>query len=470
MALPRPTAQDIIIIGATGDLSRRKLLPALYELHREGELPSAGRIVGYARARLSDQDFRTLAREAVGADTIDDRNGAWLEFEQRLAFVCAREGGVPELKHRSEESKRIVYLAVPPTVHAPIVQDIAENDLVDGTRLLLEKPFGWDRASAKNLNRVLHDVFDESQIFRIDHYLAKEAVQNLLVLRFGNSLFERVWDRSVIDHVQITVAESGGIDGRGDYYETVGAGRDMAQNHLLAVLAFLTIEPPAAFDARALRDEKAKLFRAVRPLDPARTIRGQYTAGEAAGARVPAYHDEDNVDPSSSRETFMAFELFVDNWRWAGVPFYLRTGKALQRRVTEAVVAFRDVPIRLFQEAAIGDVAPNHLTFRIQPDEGVTLSIQSTMPGSALRVTPVDLHFRTAETFERESRDAYTRLLLDAMQGDQTFFARSDGIDAQWRVIQGILDDPPELCLYPAGSWGPKEADALIAPRRWHLH
>jgi glucose-6-phosphate 1-dehydrogenase len=341
--------------------------------------------------------------------------------------------------------------------------------LVTGTRLIVEKPLGRDLASARELDTTLHDVFAESQIFRIDHYLGKETVQNILVFRFGNSIFERVWNRDAIDHVQITVAESIGIEGRGAFYEEVGALRDIIQNHVFQVLSLLTMEPPASFYPEAIRDEKAKLFHAMQPLDPATVVRGQYTSGRLGGEAVPGYREEDNVDPNSSTETFVALQLCIDNWRWAGVPIYLRTGKRLPRRATEVLVSFRDVPIQLFQGTGVEQLPANHLSISIQPAEEITFAFLAKVPGPEIRVKPVRMNFSYEDSFMAEPAEAYERLLHDAMDGDRTLFARADGVERAWNVVQPVLDAMPPICFYPAGSWGPREADFLIEPHHWHL-
>ncbi len=470
MSLKPPEDQDVIIIGATGDLARRKLLPALYNLFVRSLLPAKGRIIGYARSALDDGEFRMRAADAVrefSRSGVDEK--AWASFAQRLTFVCAEPDGFAGVLRRCEQPRRLVYLATPPSTFPSTVRGLGEHGLVEGTRLIVEKPFGHDVASAEELENTLHEVFDESQIFRIDHYLGKETVQNILVFRFGNSIFERVWNRDAIDHIQITVAESIGIEGRGAFYEEVGALRDIIQNHVFQVLSLLTMEPPSSFKPEAIRDEKVKLFHAMQPLDPANVVRGQYSSRRVEGDDVPGYRDEEGVDPDSQTETFAALRLAIDNWRWAGVPIFLRTGKRLPRRATEVLIAFRDIPIRFFEGTGVEQLPANHLTISIQPDEEITFAFLAKVPGPEIRVKPVHMGFSYGESFMAQPAEAYERLLHEAMDGDHTLFARGDGVERAWTVVQPVLDAMPPVRPYPAGSWGPPEADELIAPRTWHL-
>lgn len=470
MTLEPPADQDIIIIGATGDLARRKLLPALYDLLIDGLLPRQGKIIGYARSYLDDEEFRKRAkagvREFARAD-FDEK--AWEVFAERLGFVCSDPGGFPELQARCDQPWRLIYLAIPPSSFPATIRELRDHGMVKGSRLIVEKPFGTDLRSAIELENTLCDVFEEQQIFRIDHYLGKETVQNILVFRFGNALFERVWNRDAIDHIQITVAETLGIEGRGAFYEEVGAMRDMVQSHLSQVLSLLTMEPPGSFDPEAIRDEKAKLFHAMQPLDPAHVVRGQYTSGQVDGADVPGYREEKGVDPESSTETFIALRLQIDNWRWAGVPVYLRTGKRMARRGTEVLVSFRDIPVRFFEGTGVEQLPPNHLTLTIQPNEAITFVFLHKVPGPEIQVQPVRMNFSYGESFMGEPAAAYERLLHEAMDGDHTLFARRDGVERAWAVAQPVLEKMPPVSFYPAGSWGPQEAQELIAPRRWHL-
>ena len=470
MSLGAPEDQDIVIIGGTGDLARRKLLPALYNLHLEGLLPVQGKIIGYARTGRSDDEFRADAAAAVkefSRTGLDEK--AWADFAERLTFVSAEPDGFAAVRRNCEQATRLVYLATPPSTFPATVQALGEQDLVEGTRLVVEKPFGRDLASAQALDTALHEVFEESQIFRIDHYLGKETVQNILVFRFGNSIFERVWNRDAIDYVQITVAESIGIEGRGAFYEEVGALRDIIQNHVFQVLSLLAMEPPISFDPEAIRDEKVKLFHAMQPLDPANVVRGQYTSGRIDDEQVPGYREETGVGADSSTETFVALQLHIDNWRWAGVPFFLRTGKRLPRRATEVLISFRDIPVRFFEGTGVQQLPANHLTISIQPDEEITFTFLAKVPGAEVRVKPVRMNFSYGDAFMAQPAEAYERLLHEAMDGDHTLFARGDGVERAWTVVQPVLDAMPPVCPYPAGSWGPPEADELIVPRTWHL-
>lgn len=470
MSLEPPEPQDIVVIGATGDLSRRKLLPALYNLAAGGLLSAGGRIIGLARSDLSHDGFRDLARDAVKEFSRSDfHEELWSEFARRLTFVRLDDEGYEHLAECVSEGERLVYLAVPPSAVSATLGGLRRAGLTAGTRLVLEKPFGRDLASARQLNRDLHETFAESQIFRIDHYLGKETVQNILVFRFGNSVFERVWNRDAIDHMQITVAEAIGVEGRGAFYEETGALRDIVQNHVLQVLSVLTMEPPSSLAPEAIRDEKAKVLRAMRPLDPGRTVRGQYAAGTIDGEAVPSYREEPGVAPGSVTETYFAAQLEIDSWRWAGVPIFVRTGKRLPRRATEVTIMFRDVPLCFFEGTEVGEVAANHLVMRIQPNQGVSLVFVAKQPGPGVSAQPVTMDFSYANSFMTEPAEAYERLLHDAMDGDHTLFAREDSVERGWSVVEPALDSPAPLCTYPAGSWGPREAEDMIAPRLWHL-
>jgi glucose-6-phosphate 1-dehydrogenase len=350
------------------------------------------------------------------------------------------------------------------------VSGLRDAELVSGTRIVVEKPFGHDLASARELNRMIHQVFRESQVFRIDHYLGKETVQNILVFRFGNSVFERVWNRDAVDHVQMTVAESIGVEGRGAYFEETGILRDMVQNHVLQVLSLLTMEAPSNMAAESIRDEKIKVLRSMRPLNPARTVRGQYAAGTIDGAPVPGYREEKGVAPQSTTETFFAAQLEIDSWRWAGVPFYLRAGKRLATRATEITVYFREPPLCFFEGTAVTHLTSDHLVIRIQPDEGIRFAFLAKRPGPEVNVQQVSMEFSYNSSFMTSPPEAYERLLHDVMVGDHTLFMREDAAERAWEVVQTALEEPAPLCMYPAGSWGPPEADKLIAPRTWHLH
>ncbi len=461
---------DIVIVGATGSLARRKLLPALYDLQAQGLLPERGRIVGLARSPFTDDQFRGLAREAAQkAARIDWDDEVWEELAQRMSFVRLTDEGFAELRSQLHQPERLVYLAIPPGAFGETVRALAAEGLSQGTRLLIEKPFGRDLASACELDAELREVLEESQIFRIDHYLGKETVQNILVFRFGNSVFERVWNRDAIDHIEITVAETGGVDGRGSFYEEVGALRDIVQNHLLQVLSLLTMEPPASFDAEAVRDEKVKLLRAVRPLDPARMVRGQYARGRTDGRESPGYRDEENVAPDSDTETFVAMRVAIENWRWAGVPIYLRTGKRLRLHTTQIEIAFKDVPMPFFEATGVEALQPNTLTLSIQPEEEITFSFLAKVPGPEISVKPVTMNFSYDSAFTAEPAEAYERLIRDAIEGDRTLFVRADSVERAWQIVQPALDQPPPLHFYEAGTWGPQESEELIEPLRWHL-
>ena len=473
VTLQPPATQDIVLIGGTGDLAQRKLLPAIYNLFLDGLLPLEGRIIGYARREGSDETFRKAAAGAIKTHSRRPLyDEAWDLLCERLTFVSGAAGGFAELRQRATASQRLIFLATPPSSVGATVEDLAKHDLVEGTRLVVEKPFGHDLASARELDATLHRYFDESQIFRIDHYLGKETVQNILVFRFGNSLFERVWNRDAIEHVQMTVAESIGVEGRGGFYEEVGALRDMVQNHVLQILAVLTMEPPAAFDMKAIRDEKAKLLDSLRPVQPQNVVRGQYARGVIDGAPAPGYREEPGVRPDSDTETFVAMQLEIDNWRWANVPFFVRTGKRLPRRVTEVHIAFREAPVRFFEGFGVDadELRPNHLLLRIQPDEGITFAFMAKAPGPGVSLHPVSMHFSYGDSFLGEPAEAYELLLHDAMEGDATLFLRSDGVERAWEVLQPVLDAMPPVNLYSAGEWGPREADRLTGDRGWHLH
>jgi glucose-6-phosphate 1-dehydrogenase len=471
VTLAPPPPQDILIVGATGDLAQRKLLPAVYNLYLDDLLPRDGTIIGYARSEMEQDDFRGLMWDAVRTYSrrpVDD--GRWNDFCHRVTYVSGREHGLAAVAEHSRQPQRLVYLATPPSAFTNVVREMDHHDLVEGTRLVVEKPFGHDLASGRRLDEVLHEYFDEQQIFRIDHYLGKETVQNILVFRFGNSLFERVWHRDAIEHVQISVAESEGVGSRAGFYEEVGALRDIIQNHVFQVLALLTMEPPASFHAESIHDEKNKLLHAIPPLNPKQVVLGQYAGGVIDGSVVKGYRQEEGVDAKSRTETYAAIELSIDNWRWSGVPFFLRSGKRLPRRVTEVHVQFRDAPVMLFEATEVERLQPNHITLRIQPAEAIALSFLAKVPGPELRVSPVRMNFSYADYFQTQPQEAYERLLLEAMEGDRTLFIRSDTIDRAWEVVQPILDAMPAVYTYPSGSWGPEEANELIAPRGWHLH
>ncbi len=488
---PRPEPCVMVIFGATGDLTRRMLAPALYNLARQRLLPVNFSVVGIARRPMDEESFRQMLREAVDRHS---RSGpvdpaVWASLAEGIGYLAFETGDargyrrLAELLARIDQARgtagnRVFYLATPPSVFAEVVQQLGAAGLNRSpagsggwTRIIVEKPFGRDLESARRLNEQIHAVFDERQVYRIDHYLGKEMVQNLLVFRFANGIFEPIWSRRYVDHVQITVAESVGVEGRGEYYEEAGVLRDMFQNHLMQLLSLTAMEPPVALDADAVRDEKVKVLRAVRP--PAgeealrQTVRGQYVAGYVAGQRVPGYREEPSVSPTSTTETFAALRLEIDSWRWAGVPFYLRSGKRMPRRVTEIAVVFKEAPLALFGRADDGRAGANVLAFRIQPDEGIALRFAAKQPGFAMRIRWVTMDFRYGTSFGVELPAAYERLLLDCMLGDATLFTREDEVETAWGIVTPILEawrarPIAELPAYEAGAWGPPEADAFI--------
>jgi glucose-6-phosphate 1-dehydrogenase len=490
----------VVIFGASGDLTRRKLMPALYNLAVGRALPGAFAVVGVARREKKDEDFRSDMKESVGQFSrrkpIDP--SVWADFERGVSYVSGTfedEETYKNLKkhlekldeERGTSKNRLYYLAVPPSDHGTIVKGLQAAGLVEPhretasegpwTRIVFEKPFGSDLKSAKKLNETIAAVFDESQVFRIDHYLGKETVQNLLVFRFANSLWEPVWNREHIDHVQITVAEDIGMEGRGKFYEQTGITRDIVENHLMQLLCLTAMEPPISLSADAVRDEKVKVLRSLRPMErrtvQEAVVRGQYGRGFVRADEVPAYREEPDVNPHSSVETFVAMKVLVDNWRWGGVPFYVRAGKRLARRVTEIAIQFRKVPHSLFR-APDGGISPNVLAMRIQPDEGIALRFISKEPGQATILRDVAMDFRYGASFGSNTPEAYERLLLDAIKGEATLFTRRDEVEGQWEFIDNVFDAwsreanaPPPI--YPAGTWGPEQAEDLIARdgRRW---
>jgi glucose-6-phosphate 1-dehydrogenase len=480
-----PTA--LVIFGATGDLAHRKLLPALYNLAHEGSLPERFELVGVSRSDHPDENFQQMARESIerfsrrqpDSAVLDglvsgmryvpgafDDDDVYSQLHQVLGEFDERAG---------TPMNRVFYLSTAPQFFPVISQKLGDAGL-DHTgkaevRVVIEKPFGYDLASARKLNEEVLSIFDESQVFRIDHYLGKETVQNLMALRFANALFEPVWNRNFIDHVEITAAEDIGIGGRAGYYEGAGALRDLVQNHMLQLLALLTMEPPASFEANRLRDEKLKVLEAIVPptLDQVKdmALRAQYGPGVVAGDKVPGYRGEEGVADDSRTETYAALRLHVSNWRWAGVPFYLRTGKRLARKVTEIAVTLKPVPHLAFQSQGSVGVQANQIILTVQPDEGVSVSLGAKIPGPRMRIRPVNMEFRYGTSFLSESPEAYERLILDAMRGDATLFTRNDEIEALWGIIDPILtawheDTESPIAEYPAGSQGPEEATALL--------
>ena len=477
----------VVIFGAAGDLTKRKLVPALYNLAQDRLLPAEFAIIGTARQVMNDEEFRTKMREAVaeyGADKSVDEN-VWQSFAEGL-FYLPGEFGDEETYERLKQTlervdrerrtagNRIFYLSTAPDFFGPISEQLSKAGLAQPegpgwTRVIVEKPFGHDLESARSLNEELARVFKEEQVYRIDHYLGKETVQNLLVFRFANSIFEPLWNRQYIDHVQITNAEAIGVEGRGGYYESAGVVRDMLQNHVFQITSLIAMEPPASLSANAVRDEKFKAMQSVRPIPADRVdefaARGQYGPGYVLGEQVPGYRQETGVNPESSTETFAALKLYFDNWRWAGVPFYIRSGKRLPKRVTEIAIRFKDVPHRLFT-ATDAPLEPNVLVVRIQPNEGITLRFGAKLPGQLTRIRWVNMDFRYGSSFGVQPQEAYERLLLDCMLGDSTLYARRDMTERGWEIVTPVLEawkrPATDFPNYAAGTWGPEAAFDLI--------
>nr|WP_282959185.1 glucose-6-phosphate dehydrogenase [Azoarcus sp. L1K30] len=468
----------MILFGGSGDLAMRKLLPALYFRHRDTADTAGWRIIGVGLEDLSRDAYIAAAqascRKFVGAKNFDD--AAWHAFAASLDYVPlnarspADYGRLRDVVDRAPAATRVFYLATAPSLFACISENLGAAGLVTpDSRVVLEKPLGRDLASAERINAEVGAIFDEHQIYRIDHYLGKETVQNLIALRFGNALFEPLWSRASVRDVQITLAETVGVEGRGDFYDGTGALRDMVQNHLLQLLCIVAMEPPSSIDPDAMRDEKLKVLRALRPFTPAdvatRTVRGQYRAGAINGQPVPGYLDEAGIPANSRTETFVALKAELNNWRWAGVPFYLRTGKRMQERLAEVVVNFRDVPHALFGSIA-GDRVPNRLVIRLQPDESLQLHLMAKVPGDDMRLRPVALNLDFADTYSGRQWDAYERLLMDVIRGKLTLFMRRDELDAAWRWIEPVLDgwerDTSSPRPYTAGTWGPSASSSLL--------
>ena len=484
---PEPCA--VVIFGATGDLTHRKLVPALYNLAHEGQLPQSFAIVGFARRPKTHDQFRAELRDAVAQSSrFQPINPAvWESLAQAIFYhqsEFADAQGYQKLNtflqkldtERGTAGNRLFYLATTPTEFIGIIEQLGANGLIHpkhaptaSQRIIVEKPFGHSLSTAEELNQALAGAFDERQIFRIDHYLGKETVQNIAALRFANEIFEPLWNQKYVDHLQITVAESLGVEGRGSYYDGSGALRDMVQNHMMQLLSLVAMEPPTTLDGPAIHDEKVKVLRAIRPMTPEQvqqfTVRGQYARGSMAGQAVPAYREEKNVAPDSRTETFVALKLFIENWRWFGVPFYLRHGKRLPKGIAEIAVQFKAPPAVLFAAESPAPLQPNALVLRIQPDEGIAIRMNAKVPGNALNLQPVKMDFRYGGSFGAHSPEAYERLLHDAIIGDSTLFTRRDEVERSWQIVDAIIEgwnSAPAPFPYESGTWGPPEADKFI--------
>jgi len=491
----------IVIMGACGDLTRRKIILALFRLFKSGGLPEPFLVVGADLNDMTTEVYRDFIKESIenlrGADLTEED---WNAFVSRIHYRVVNpeadspyDGVADFLKRQSDDSQlpgnRLMYLAVPPSQYVNVVRNLGEaglarenEDRAGWSRVIIEKPFGRDLRSAQDLNEHIHDYFQEHQIYRIDHYLAKETVQNLLMFRFANAIFEPIWNRRYIDHVQITVAETLGVEHRAAFYEQAGILRDMFQNHILQLLAMVTMEPPSVFEADRVRDERVKVFRSLRPFPVERIndhlVLGQYVEGKINGQRVPGYRAEPGVDPNSLIPTFAMAKVFVDNWRWQGVPFYLRSGKRMVRKLTEIVIQFKRVPYLMFRNVLSERIHPNLLILRIQPDERITLTFQTKLPGAKVCLQPVTMDFHYSSVKEGTLLDAYEKVILDCLVGDHTLFVRQDGVEQCWTFLSPILDAcetckdrEQSLHFYEAGTWGPREADDLMGHegRAWHV-
>ncbi len=494
-----PDPCTMVIFGASGDLTKRKLIPAIFDLARQGLLPAGFTIVGVGRTPMDHDLFRSYMHDSMKefGRLQGSEADLWQSFARELHYIAVDSSLSHEFEALRVELHKIdaagsatgnflFYLATPPGLYSPIVKHLGSSGLnkqrkeSGWTRIIIEKPFGTDLSSARALNTEVLSVFHEDQVYRIDHYLGKETVQNLLVFRFANGIFEPIWNRNYIDHIQITAAETVGVENRGGYYEGAGAMRDMIQNHMLQLLALTAMEPPVLFDAQQVRDEKQKVFQAIKQIkqeDVHRlTVRGQYTLGTAGGKAVPGYKSEKGVSEQSLTETYVALKFTIDNWRWADVPFYVRSGKRLPKRVTEIAVQFKKTPHHLFKALGADQLGQNNIVIRIQPDEGISLKFSSKIPGSSFRMRPVTMDFRYGSSFGGHLADAYTRLILDCMLGDATLYARGDSVDAAWSLITPIHEGwasnkQSRVFEYPAGTWGPDEAAKLLEAdgRRWRL-
>jgi len=485
----------VVLFGASGDLAKRKVIPAMFDLAQNDCLGERYAIVGFARTPMTDDSFRATIGEA--AKTISEvgpiEPSKWGAFASNLYYSAGEYGdqnSYAQLARRLAEidaqkqlgGNRLFYLSTPPEVYPDIVEQLGRAGLArpatpnSWVRIIIEKPFGRDLASARELNKIVLNVFEEKQVYRIDHYLGKDTVQNLLVLRFSNGIFEPLWNRNYVDHVQITASETLGVERRGGFYETAGALRDMIQSHVLQLTSLVAVEPPASFDATAVRNEKLKILQSIRPFNlemvAQSVIRGQYAPGNANGKKLPGYREEHGVSPNSRTETFVAMRVLIDNWRWAGVPFYLRTGKRLAKRSTEIMIEFRCAPHIVFRDRKI---EPNRLVLNIQPDEGISVSFGAKRPGTEMSIGNVNMNFSYREGFGGTSRSAYATLLNDCLRGDATLFDRGDSVEAAWSLVDPILDvwsaaKTATVPIYPAGTWGPKESDQLLErdARQWY--
>lgn len=484
----------IVIFGASGDLAKRKLLPAIYGLAKEKLLPEQFALMGFARTAMDDAGYRQDCAQSLtsyASAPADDPAVKWLL--ERTFYMAAEDYG-DELSHKRLADRlreldqklgtggnRLFYLSTPPGQFRPVIEGLGQHIYCGPNRsfqrLVIEKPFGHDLQSARELNALLHRYFSEEQVFRIDHFLGKETVQNLMVMRFANSIFEPIWNYKYIDHVQITVSETLGVGSRGGYYDKSGALRDMVQNHLFQIMALVAMEPPVALDSQSIRDEKVKVYRSIRPYRPGQidslAVRGQYSSGDSGGRHTEGYLKEKDVPPESITESFVALKVFIDNWRWSGMPFYLRTGKCLPEKLTEVTVRFRSPPLTLFQKQCQSPVFPNDLIIRVQPEEGISWRLNGKVPGGQMNIKSVALDFLYKTAFGVQPPDAYERLLQDAIQGDQTLFIRHDEVEAAWSVVDPIeqawLAGGRRPEPYAPGSWGPDKAQALIEldGRRW---
>jgi glucose-6-phosphate 1-dehydrogenase len=463
--------QAIVIFGASGDLTRRKLLPAFWHLYAEGLLPEGIAIVGYSRTDMSDEAWRNYAKEQIQQFAREQPEGErWDDFARRLSYCpgeFANEMAMQHLRTHLEDVDRLMgtnggrffYCATPPAAYPDIVTRLGEVKLNEEAKIVIEKPFGRDLKSAIELNARIHEVFQEQQVFRIDHYLGKETVQNLLALRFANGMFEPIWNRRYVDNVQVTVAEEIGIEGRGSFYEQTGTIRDMMVTHLFQMVTVMAMEPPVTFEPDRLRDEKVRVLRSMQPVDPKKVVRGQYIG----------YRQEPDVDPESQADTYSAMQVYIDNWRWAGVPFNLRTGKNLHRKITEISMSFRQVPYSVFRGTDAVPLGRDALVIRVQPDEGISLHLNIKKPGLGFELDRAELDFDYQSAYRTPLIEAYETLILEAMAGDHTLFTRADEVERGWEVISPVVERRPRVHFYEKGSWGPVAADELVLPRHWHV-